>query len=399
MKKIYALVACALLTLGLGAQTLQTVPKGARTPHSTQRQTPPTTQSSQTFYVDYDYMDEAYNVDSLGGLYTRYIWDMNMNYDLTVGDTNLSYIVVDFSSFWDANYGLGPYSIASSSFNTYTIDSVFILAGHENNSSQPDTIIVKTIALNGSGYPQVNTVLDRDTIISSSANSYLFGTANDWLTSTVIGVEINHQINSNTTRFGIMIEYYGDRTDSLGVLAGFGDLGPGNCTSNPNLPNFAMPSHHATNSYRYDMRYSPQYGMLPSASGADTYYECNGQQGKQAGQDSEHFLQNWGVWTRITIDGVGINEVGTTGISLDQNIPNPAANSTTIKYNLAKNGSNVALEVYDVTGQLIESVDQGTQLAGQHQIDLNTTNYSAGVYFYTLNVDGVKVTKRMVISE
>jgi hypothetical protein len=55
--------------------------------------------------------------------------------------------------------------------------------------------------------------------------------------------------------------------------------------------------------------------------------------------------------------------------------------------------------VYDVTGQLVESVDQGTQVAGQHSVNLNTTGYAPGVYFYTLNVDGVKVTKKMVIGE
>ena len=69
-----------------------------------------------------------------------------------------------------------------------------------------------------------------------------------------------------------------------------------------------------------------------------------------------------------------------------------------IRYNIAKS-ANVALEVYDVTGKLVESVDQGQQVAGQHQIDLNTASYAPGVYFYTLNVDGVKVTRKMIIAE
>lgn len=394
MKKIYAVAACALLTFGMNAQSIRTAPTGGRTPHNAERSTPPSTQSSMSFYTDYDFMDEAYNVDSLGGVYTRYIWDMNMNYDLTLGDTNLTYAVVDFSTFWDSYNASGPAVVPTSMFNSYTLDSVFILCGHENNSTMPDTIIVKTVALNGAGYPQTANVLDRDTIIAMQ-----FGTANDWLTTAVVGVEVNYQVTNPATRFGVVVEYYGARNDSFGMIAGFGDLGPGNCPANSNLPNFALLSHHAQNSYRYDMRYSPQYGMLPSASGADTYYECNGTNGKQPGQDSENFLQNWGIWTRITVDGVGINETANTGIALEQNMPNPANNLTTIKYSLANGGSAVSLEVYDVTGQLVETVNQGQQAAGQHQIDLNTANYAAGVYFYTLNVDGVKVTKRMVISE
>jgi hypothetical protein len=395
MKKIYAVVACAILALGMNAQSIETVPTGARVPQNAIRSNPPSTQSTMSFYTDYDFMDEAFNIDSMGGLYTRYIWDMNMNYDLTMGDTAITYAVVDFSVFWDSYNVNGPVPVPSSMFNSYTIDSVFILGGHSNYSGQPDTIVVVTIGLNGAGYPQNSTVLDRDTIIATN-----FGTTNSFLTAAVIGVEVNHQITNPATRFGVRVEYYGDRTlDTFGILAGFGDLGPGNCPQNTNLPNFALVSNHAQNSYRYDQRYSPQYGMLPSANGADTYYECNGVQNQQPGLDSENFLQNWGIWTKITVDGVGINETPNTGIALEQNMPNPAGTSTTIRYNLANNGSNVTFEVYDITGQLIESVDQGSRTAGQHSIDLNTANYAAGVYFYTLNVDGVKVTKKMVISE
>lgn len=395
MKKIYAVVACALLTAGVTAQNIQTSPTGARVPYNTQRSNPPSTQSQMTFYTDYDFMDEAYNVDSLGGIYSRYIWDMNMNYDLTMGDTAITYAVVDFSSFWDSYNSNGPTPVAANSYNTYTIDSVFLLGGHSNYSGQPDTIVIVTIGLNGAGYPQNNTVLDRDTIIATN-----FGTTNSFLSTAVIGVEVNYQVTNPSTRFGVRVEYYGDRLlDTFGLLAGFGDLGPGNCTSNPSLPNFAMPSHYAPNSYRYDMRFSPANGMLPTGSGIDTYYECNGTSGRQPGFDSENFLQNWGVWARITVDGVGINETANTGIALEQNMPNPSNGSTTIRYSLANGGTNVTLEVYDVTGTLISSVDQGTRAAGQHTVDLNTTNYAAGVYFYTLNVDGVKVTKKMVISE
>lgn len=397
MKKIYAVVGCALLSFGVSAQSIQTTPAGARTPNSTERSNPPATQSQMVIYTDYDYMDEAYNVDSLGGTYTRYIWDMNMNYDLTLGDTNISYAVVDFAgSFWDSYNVNGPAVVPTSSFNTYVLDSVFLLAGHENNSGQPDTIIIKTVSLNGQGYPQTANVLDADTIIATQ-----FGTTNDWLTSAVIGVEVNYTVTNANTRFGVVVEYYGARNDSFGLLCGFGDYGPGNCSSNPNLPNFAVPSHYGDpNSYRYDMRYSPAYGMLPNATGADTYYECNGTANYQSGQDSENFLQNWGIWVRITLDGLGVEEAGNSGIALSQNTPNPATSGNTlINYSLANGANSVTLEVYDITGQLVQSVNQGQQTAGQHTIDLNTANLGAGVYFYTLNVDGVKVTKKMVIGE
>jgi hypothetical protein len=108
----------------------------------------------------------------------------------------------------------------------------------------------------------------------------------------------------------------------------------------------------------------------------------------------ENHLIDWQVSGPL----VGVNEVSSNGITLQQNIPNPSNGSTMINYSIANSG-NVMLEVYDVTGKLVESVDQGTQAAGQHSVNLNTSSYAPGVYFYTLNVDGVKVTRKMVISE
>jgi len=396
MKKIYSVLACAVLTLGVNAQNLQDHPTGARVPNNPARTAPPATQSSMSFYTDYDYMDEAYAVDSSGILYSRYIWDMNMNYSLPLGDTSITYAIVDFSAFWDSYNAAGPVVVPTSTFNSYTIDSVFILGGHSNHDGFDDTIIVNIIGLNSQSYPQIANVLHRDTLIAAQ-----FGTQNQFLQAAVIGVEVNYTITNPATRYAVQVEYYGNRTlDTFGILAGFEDLGPGNCPSLPQLQNFAIQSHHYRNSYRYEQRYSPAYGILPNASNQDTYYDCNGNAPTHdVGVDSENFLQNWGIWSRITINGVGINETANTGISLEQNMPNPADNSTTINYSLANGGSNVLLEVYDVTGQLVETVDQGQQIAGAHQVELNTANYAAGVYFYTLNVDGVKVTKRMVIAE
>ena len=81
--------------------------------------------------------------------------------------------------------------------------------------------------------------------------------------------------------------------------------------ANPNLSNFAAPSMYADNSYRHDMYFSlPPYNyqQLPSSTGGDTYYDCDGVTGYLLGADSENFLQNWDIWIHATADGVGIDE-------------------------------------------------------------------------------------------
>ena len=87
-----------------------------------------------------------------------------------------------------------------------------------------------------------------------------------------------------------------------------------------------------------------------------------------------------------------------TGITLEQNIPNPANNSTQINYSL-ENANDVKLEVVDLTGKVILSLVEGIQSAGAHNIVLNTNNIANGLYYYTLYAGNNKMTKRMVISK
>ncbi|MFA5781608.1 MAG: T9SS type A sorting domain-containing protein, partial [Bacteroidales bacterium] len=50
------------------------------------------------------------------------------------------------------------------------------------------------------------------------------------------------------------------------------------------------------------------------------------------------------------------------GIKLSQNQPNPATNATLIQYEIQNNAS-VSLEIYDITGRLVLSYDEGKQIA------------------------------------
>jgi hypothetical protein len=86
------------------------------------------------------------------------------------------------------------------------------------------------------------------------------------------------------------------------------------------------------------------------------------------------------------------------GIRLSQNQPNPATSSTLIQYAL-ENSGNVTLEVYDVTGRLVLSLNEGLQIAGDHSIMLDSDQLSKGTYYYSLKADSHRLTKKMVISE
>lgn len=107
----------------------------------------------------------------------------------------------------------------------------------------------------------------------------------------------------------------------------------------------------------------------------------------------EHHLIDWKVSTPPT----SVNEVNGTGISLGQNMPNPADNNTAIQYSL-KNAGAVSIMITDITGKVVYTSNEGNKAAGNHTLNVNTENMTAGVYFYTLTVDGVSVTNKMTVA-
>lgn len=353
-----------------------------------------------SFFVDYDYSDEDYTINTTSGSYSRYIWDMNMRYDLTQGDTSLKFLVVDYSDLVDAYGDIVGDPGATYAYNLFTgltLDSVYVFVGHMNQSGLNDTLVCKIVPLNTGGYPQTNTVLNTTQIIQNTS----FTGQSTWLQGGVVGFAPNFTINPSQ-RFGVMIEYYGPKQDTFGVLAGFPDLGSGLCTNNPQLPNFAELSHFAPNSYRQDMRFAPplnSFPLLPASNGADTYYECNGTSGFQAGADSRNFLQNWMVWVKLSYTNttVGVNENENQLLALHQNIPNPTNGNTLINYHLASS-TFVSFELVDITGKLVYSQNMGMKNAGQHSINIDASVLAPGAYFYSLTTGNYKTTKKMIVN-
>lgn len=82
---------------------------------------------------------------------------------------------------------------------------------------------------------------------------------------------------------------------------------------------------------------------------------------------------------------------------LFQNVPNPFRGNTQIWYRL-ENESTVQLNVYNYTGQLIRTINEGTKTKGNHHIDFDATGLKNGIYFYSISING-KITdsKKMTI--
>ena len=86
---------------------------------------------------------------------------------------------------------------------------------------------------------------------------------------------------------------------------------------------------------------------------------------------------------------------------LSQNYPNPFNPSTTISFSIPSEG-NVVLNIYDITGRLVTTLVDGNMGSGYHSvtwdgIDVNGAFVSAGLYIYSLQAEGVALTRKMVL--
>ncbi len=88
---------------------------------------------------------------------------------------------------------------------------------------------------------------------------------------------------------------------------------------------------------------------------------------------------------------------------LNQNYPNPFNPSTTISYSIPNvtmsgvEGSRVQLKVFDILGTEIATLVNEYKPAGSYEVRFDANGLSSGVYFYSLNVNGVTYSKSMML--
>jgi hypothetical protein len=93
---------------------------------------------------------------------------------------------------------------------------------------------------------------------------------------------------------------------------------------------------------------------------------------------------------------VKLNDAQT--VILEQNVPNPFAEQTTINYSLPENVSKAQMLFYNSQGKLIQAVD--LLQTGKGQLNVFASDLTNGIYTYTLVVDGRVIdSKKMIKSK
>jgi len=104
---------------------------------------------------------------------------------------------------------------------------------------------------------------------------------------------------------------------------------------------------------------------------------------------------------------IGVNQISSqvpAMFSLFQNYPNPFNPTTNIKYQIPKlssphalGGDLVLLKIYDILGKEIATLVNEKQNPGTYEVTFDGTVYPSGIYFYTLETQNYRNTKKMVL--
>ncbi len=126
------------------------------------------------------------------------------------------------------------------------------------------------------------------------------------------------------------------------------------------------------------------------------------------GQDTDRLTSLTALRAILNASSMIPTDVGETqspvvpaGFAVSQNYPNPFNPSTSFSYSLPSR-ADVSVEVFNVLGQKITTVFEGTKPAGDHTAVWNGTNdagkpVSSGVYFYRVKAGDQVQTKKMMM--
>ncbi|HXV14527.1 MAG TPA: choice-of-anchor B family protein [Candidatus Krumholzibacteria bacterium] len=177
------------------------------------------------------------------------------------------------------------------------------------------------------------------------------------------------------------------------------------------IGNFAFVSHYSAGFRVYDVSNpaAPElldtYDTAPLRNG-DGYNGCYGVYpfgpgGIVYASDSDNGLYLFAVEDFAGVPSSVVATPGAKTARLVGNYPNPFNPSTTIAYEVAREG-DVSLAVYDVDGALVRVLARGRAPAGRHETrwdgaDGGGRRVASGVYFVRLAANGAVDTGRLVL--
>ncbi|MFK7845374.1 MAG: DUF1501 domain-containing protein [Rhodothermales bacterium] len=120
--------------------------------------------------------------------------------------------------------------------------------------------------------------------------------------------------------------------------------------------------------------------------------------GVEAGSVDALFGQSFDRLDFVEDGNTGVSTEGEaiTSFALEQNYPNPFAQSTSIKFSLSE-AEEVKLTVYDVSGKAVSVVANRTYARGEHTVAFDAGSLASGLYIYQLETPSQRISRQMTV--
>ena len=324
------------------------------------------------------------------------------------------------ANYMDPSF-MAQQNIITDKFATYTMDSLSIGYIYERNTGNntPDSLIIEIIAENhaldytlGGNFPYQDieynfatldlkssmTVLKRIRIPLNSTDTCAGGVYKQILVATS---GIAPQTNSK--KIGAVVSFKPGYSYSLtDVLIGDGGSNPatknvffvlsseengdgGGAGTDPTI--YGTPSDYTTDmNMSYVLDQTVRYNI--NANGWNGYFLPT------FAYTTPYSYEHHDIGYKLSVTTAGVSELENNGFALNQNQPNPFTKESVVNYQLVKDASSAVFTITDVMGRVISS-EKVNANQGTHSIKLGA--YAAGLYYYSLNIDGKSITKKMIV--
>jgi ligand-binding sensor domain-containing protein len=98
----------------------------------------------------------------------------------------------------------------------------------------------------------------------------------------------------------------------------------------------------------------------------------------------------------VTLSHDNETDLSATHFYLEQNFPNPFNPSTVISFNLSRK-SRVKLLISDTSGRVVSVLVNKPLPAGHYDYRWNASDFSSGIYFYSMQAGSFRQTRKMVL--
>jgi hypothetical protein len=118
--------------------------------------------------------------------------------------------------------------------------------------------------------------------------------------------------------------------------------------------------------------------------------------GNGAARDFDDFIVEVGGIEEVVLSAPSPDANIPENHSLAQNYPNPFNAQTEISFEVLR-ACKVSLEVYNLSGQRIDTLVDTEMQAGRHVVSWDACGCSSGIYFYKLTAGDFSQTRKMIL--